>query len=95
MFVIFIQLISILQFLVLCCITLIQDEYKDPIMDELMVDPVKLPTSGQIMDRKHIERHLTTEEFDPFNRSESYSYLSPYNNTNTRLERMRTKVVNL
>lgn len=37
-------------------------------MDELMSDPVKLPTSGHIMDRKHIERHLMTEEFDPFNR---------------------------
>lgn len=33
-----------------------------------MEDPVKLPTSGHIMDRKNIERHLMTEEFDPFNR---------------------------
>ncbi|XP_053991507.1 uncharacterized protein LOC128883316 [Hylaeus volcanicus] len=46
----------------------IPDEYKDPIMDNLMEDPVKLPTSGHIMDRKTIERHLMTEEFDPYNR---------------------------
>jgi hypothetical protein len=37
-------------------------------MDNLMEDPVKLPTSGHIMDRKTIERHLMTEEFDPYNR---------------------------
>lgn len=46
----------------------VPDEFKDPIMDDLMEDPVKLPTSGHIMDRKNIERHLMTEEFDPFNR---------------------------
>lgn len=37
-----------------------------------MTDPLELPTSGKIMDRKHIERHLTTEEFDPFNRLDSF-----------------------
>lgn len=29
----------------------IPDEFKDPLMDTLMKDPVKLPTSGHIMDR--------------------------------------------
>lgn len=46
----------------------VPDEFKDPIMDDLMSDPVRLPTSGHVMDRKNIERHLMTEEFDPFNR---------------------------
>lgn len=34
-----------------------------------MVDPVLLPSSNHILDRRHIERHLMTESFDPFNRA--------------------------
>ncbi|RTG89442.1 ubiquitin conjugation factor E4 A [Schistosoma bovis] len=34
------------------------DEFIDPIMGCLMEDPVKLPTSGKIVDRKTIYRHL-------------------------------------
>ena len=37
-------------------------------MCELMEDPVLLPTSGKIMDRKHINRHLLSTPNDPFNR---------------------------
>ena len=40
----------------------------DPMMCELMEDPVLLPTSGKIMDRKHITRHLLSTPNDPFNR---------------------------
>ena len=40
----------------------------DPMMYELMEDPVLLPTSGKIMDRKHINRHLLSTPNDPFNR---------------------------
>ena len=40
----------------------------DPMMCELMEDPVLLPTSGKIMDRKHINRHLLSTPNDPFNR---------------------------
>uniref|UniRef100_A0A3B4TV96 Ubiquitination factor E4B, UFD2 homolog (S. cerevisiae) n=1 Tax=Seriola dumerili TaxID=41447 RepID=A0A3B4TV96_SERDU len=36
------------------------DEFKDPLMDTLMTDPVMLP-SGNIMDRSIILRHLLTE----------------------------------
>ncbi|PFH36053.1 U-box domain-containing protein [Besnoitia besnoiti] len=43
-------------------------EYLDPIMADVMTDPVRLPTSNNIMDRKHIERHLMSEPSDPFNR---------------------------
>ena len=44
------------------------DEFIDPMMCELMEDPVLLPTSGKIMDRKHINRHLLSTQNDPFNR---------------------------
>eukprot|EP00917_Polyrhabdina_sp_WS-2016_P022589 GHVP01048998.1.p1 GENE.GHVP01048998.1~~GHVP01048998.1.p1 ORF type:complete len:1059 (+),score=181.35 GHVP01048998.1:41-3178(+) len=44
------------------------EEYLDPLMQEIMEDPVLLPTSKNIMDRRHIERHLLSEQFDPFNR---------------------------
>ena len=44
------------------------DEFMDPIMSELMRDPVLLPTSGNVMDRTHIMRHLLSDGTDPFNR---------------------------
>ncbi|KAI5095644.1 ubiquitin conjugation factor E4 B isoform X1, partial [Silurus meridionalis] len=43
------------------------DEFKDPLMDTLMSDPVQLP-SGNIMDRSIILRHLLNSPTDPFNR---------------------------
>ncbi|GAB0098357.1 Ubiquitin conjugation factor E4 [Sergentomyia squamirostris] len=43
------------------------DEFKDPLMDTLMTDPVILP-SGAIMDRSIITRHLLNSSTDPFNR---------------------------
>ncbi|XP_067873054.1 ubiquitin conjugation factor E4 B isoform X3 [Heterodontus francisci] len=43
------------------------DEFRDPLMDTLMNDPVKLP-SGTIMDRSVILRHLLNSPTDPFNR---------------------------
>ena len=42
--------------------------FSDPLMSELMEDPVLLPTSGKVMDRKHITRHLLSTPNDPFNR---------------------------
>lgn len=47
----------------------IPDEYLDPIMAEIMEDPVLLPTSNTIMDRKVIERHIMSNDDDPFNRA--------------------------
>ncbi|CDR94407.1 U box domain containing protein, putative [Babesia bigemina] len=44
------------------------DEFLDPIMMDIMEDPVLLPTSGIVMDRKNIERHLMSEATDPFSR---------------------------
>lgn len=43
------------------------DEFKDPLMDTLMSDPVSLP-SGTVMDRAIITRHLLNSSTDPFNR---------------------------
>uniref|UniRef100_A0AC34QY04 U-box domain-containing protein n=1 Tax=Panagrolaimus sp. JU765 TaxID=591449 RepID=A0AC34QY04_9BILA len=45
----------------------IPDEYRDPIMANVMIDPVKLP-SGHVVDRKNILRHLLTSPQDPFSR---------------------------
>ncbi|KAL4240196.1 Ubiquitin conjugation factor E4 A [Mactra antiquata] len=44
------------------------DEFLDPIMGTLMKDPVKLPTSGNIVDRAIISRHILSDQIDPFNR---------------------------
>ncbi|ORM39590.1 Ubiquitin conjugation factor E4 B [Babesia sp. Xinjiang] len=44
------------------------EEFLDPIMNDIMEDPVLLPTSGIVMDRKNIERHLMSEATDPFSR---------------------------
>jgi hypothetical protein len=45
----------------------IPDHYLDPIMSEIMEDPVMLP-SKNIMDRKVIERHIMSNDDDPFSR---------------------------
>ncbi len=42
------------------------DEYLDPITSLLMVDPVMLPSSRQIVDRATIARHLLRYEFRDF-----------------------------
>jgi len=46
----------------------IPDHFLDPIMSDIMEDPVLLPTSQNIMDRKVIERHIMSNDDDPFNR---------------------------
>ncbi|OII74209.1 ubiquitin-fusion degadation-2 family protein [Cryptosporidium ubiquitum] len=46
----------------------IPEEFLDPIMQDIMQDPVLLPTSSKIMDRKVIERILISDGVDPFNR---------------------------
>eukprot|EP00794_Sanderia_malayensis_P015101 gene15102-16659_t len=43
------------------------DEFRDPLMDTVMQNPVRLP-SGIIMDRHIITRHLLNSSTDPFNR---------------------------
>lgn len=45
----------------------IPEEFRDPLMDTLMSDPVELP-SGVVIDRPVIVRHLLNSNQDPFNR---------------------------
>ncbi|KAK5171080.1 Ubiquitin conjugation factor E4 [Saxophila tyrrhenica] len=44
------------------------DEFVDPLMADLMNDPVILPTSKAVMDRSTIRSHLLSDPTDPFNR---------------------------
>ncbi len=44
------------------------DEFVDPLMADLMQDPVILPTSKTVMDRSTIRSHLLSDPTDPFNR---------------------------
>lgn len=45
------------------------DEFLDPIMSTLMTDPVILPSSHVTVDKTTIQRHLLSDQTDPFNRS--------------------------
>lgn len=45
------------------------EDFLDPIMSTVMMDPVILPSSKQIIDRTTIARHLLSDQTDPFNRS--------------------------
>lgn len=45
------------------------EEFLDPIMSTLMMDPVILPSSRKTVDRSTIARHLLSDQTDPFNRS--------------------------
>ena len=45
------------------------DEFLDPVTCNLMDDPVKLPSSGTVVDRLTIKKHLMNDAHDPFNRA--------------------------
>ena len=47
----------------------IPDEFLDPLMATLMVDPVILPISRTVIDRSTIRQHLLSDPHDPFNRT--------------------------
>ena len=44
------------------------EEFLDPLMQEFMTDPVLLPTSNSVVDRRTITHHLLNNDTDPFNR---------------------------
>lgn len=46
----------------------IPDEFLDPLLADLMTDPVILPTSKNTVDRSTIRSHLLSVPHDPFNR---------------------------
>lgn len=49
------------------------DDYLDPITSTLMIEPVMLPSSRQIVDRATIARHLLRFEFVPPHPHPSFS----------------------
>ena len=50
-------------------IAIAPDEFIDPIMSCIMMNPVILPSSKVTVDRSTIARHLLSDQTDPFNRS--------------------------
>jgi ubiquitin conjugation factor E4 B len=46
----------------------VPDEFLDPVLCVLMKDPVRLPSSGYVMDRSSIEQHLLNSATDLFSR---------------------------
>ena len=48
----------------------VPEQYLDAVTAAMMTDPVRLPTSKQVVDRVTIQRHLMNSRTDPFNRSE-------------------------
>jgi len=62
------------------------DEFRDPLMDTVMFNPVRLP-SGIIMDRHIITRHLLNSSTDPFNRQKlTLDMLEPETELKTRID---------
>jgi len=68
------------------------EEFLDQITTELMEDPVKLPSSGTIVDRTCIETHLQSDPMDPFNRSKlTKDMLIPLPELKQRIEEYKLK----
>ena len=44
------------------------DEFLDPILSILMKEPIRLPSSGKVVDRSTIAKHFLSDASDPFNR---------------------------
>ncbi|XP_013412896.1 ubiquitin conjugation factor E4 B [Lingula anatina] len=67
----------------------IPDDFRDPLMDTLMTDPVILP-SGTVMDRPIIQRHLLNSSTDPFNRQHlTEEMLIPATDLKKRIEQWK------
>jgi ubiquitin conjugation factor E4 B len=68
---------------------IVPTEFKDPIMDTVMEEPVRLP-SGMIVDRPVIVRHLLNSSIDPFNRQPlTLDMLVPQPELQRRIEQWR------
>mmetsp|Transcript_32111 Transcript_32111/g.78801 ORF Transcript_32111/g.78801 Transcript_32111/m.78801 type:complete len:142 (+) Transcript_32111:3-428(+) len=48
----------------------IPEEFLDPITQQYMVDPVKLPSSGAVLDRATVIRHLQSNQTDPYTQTQ-------------------------
>eukprot|EP00924_Labyrinthula_sp_SR-Ha-C_P007687 snap_masked-scaffold_28-processed-gene-0.16-mRNA-1 protein AED:0.29 eAED:0.30 QI:0/-1/0/1/-1/1/1/0/1028 len=66
------------------------DEFLDPLLLEVMSDPVRLPTSGKVIDRQVILQHLLNDKTDPFNRMAlDESMLEPLPELKARIEKWK------
>ena len=62
----------------------------DPVQFTVLRDPVRLPTSGTVMDRSVIKRHLLSDQTDPFNRKHlTEDMLEPVPELLERIEQYR------
>jgi ubiquitin conjugation factor E4 B len=50
------------------CLGDVPEEFLDPLLRTVMKDPVLLPSSGMVLDRSVIARHLLSDSLDPFSR---------------------------
>ena len=68
----------------------IPEEFLDPLMAEIMKDPVLLPTSKTIIDRMTIVKHLLSDPTDPFNRQPlTKEMIIPQEDLRKRIEEFR------
>jgi ubiquitin conjugation factor E4 B len=69
------------------------DEFLDPITQDVMTDPVRLPC-GNIMDRSAILRHLLNDPTNPFTRQPlTPEQLIPDNELRVQIEEFRAKAL--
>merc|ERR1719410_1743215 len=72
------------------------DEFLCPIMSILMTDPVRLPSSKQVVDRSTIARHLLSDQSDPFNRAPlTMDQVEPQTDLKQRVEEWMASRMNL
>merc|ERR1712173_414473 len=72
------------------------DEFLCPIMSIVMMDPVLLPSSKQIVDRSTIARHLLSDQSDPFNRAPlTMDQVEPQTDLKQRVEEWMASRMNL
>ena len=68
------------------------EEFLDPLMMSLMDDPVRLPTSGHIVDRSVIMQHLLNDKHDPFSRQPlTADMLEPQPELKAKIEAWKAK----
>uniref|UniRef100_A0A6B2KXE7 RING-type E3 ubiquitin transferase n=1 Tax=Arcella intermedia TaxID=1963864 RepID=A0A6B2KXE7_9EUKA len=71
----------------------VPEEFLDPLLQTLMRDPVRLPTSNIVVDRNTIIRHLLSTPSDPFNRHPlTAEQLIPDNELKKKIEDWLSKV---
>lgn len=70
------------------------EEFLDPLMMSLMEDPVRLPTSGHILDRSVIMQHLLNDKHDPFSRQPlTEEMLEPQPELKAKIEAWKAKAI--